>query len=159
MKRNRLLSCLALVLLSGCPAEQPEPDSSHAPDIFDPPPSVDRWYRPDQVDLGQEIYLRHCQVCHRVKGQGAPDWRKPLADGHFPPPPLDGSAHAWHHPMRDLLQTVANGLNHMPAFKHKLSLQDRQAVIAYIQSLWSDETYNLWHARVESPDLKKRSQR
>ncbi len=128
--------------------------ASHQPDIFDLPPPAERWYSPEQVKMGEKIYLQHCQSCHGDRGVGTKDWRTPLKDGSFPPPPLDGSAHAWHHPLDDLLNTVDKGLNHMPAFGDKLDEAERRAVIAYLQSLWPDGIYDLWHVRVERIRLK-----
>ena len=70
------------------------------------------------------------------------------ADGHYPPPPLDDSAHAWHHPTAVLLEAVREGSpegeGKMPAWKGRLTEQQMQDVVAYIKSLWSDEVYALW---------------
>ncbi|PKL76610.1 MAG: hypothetical protein CVV27_09410 [Candidatus Melainabacteria bacterium HGW-Melainabacteria-1] len=151
-----LLILLFALLLGGCePQADPSPAASaNVVDVFGTPPPAPRWYRAEQVSLGERVYLQHCQLCHRPRGQGDPDWRKQLADGTYPPPPLDGSAHAWHHPLWDLLATInqgqraADGSIRMPAFEHTLSEAEKQAVIAYIQSLWLPATYDLWHARV-----------
>ena len=35
----------------------------------------------------------------------------------------------------------------MPAFQQLLSTSERLAVVAYIQSLWSDEIYQNWQQR------------
>jgi len=76
------------------------------------------------------------------------DWRQKLDDDSFPPPPLNGSAHAWHHPRSVLLQVIDNGGaefgGKMPAFASILDSQQKLAAIAYIQSLWDDETYAKW---------------
>jgi len=32
----------------------------------------------------------------------------------------------------------------MPAFGDSLSLEEKQAIIAYFQSFWNDETYGIW---------------
>jgi mono/diheme cytochrome c family protein len=71
------------------------------------------------------------------------------ANGKFPPPPLNGSAHAWHHPQQVLVDTIKNGTaklgGNMPAWKGKLSEQDIRAIIAWFQSKWSDEIYAAWY--------------
>jgi mono/diheme cytochrome c family protein len=104
---------------------------------------------PAQVARGQAIYRQHCVECHGVAGKGQPgDWRVRNADGNYPPPPLDDSAHAWHHPTAVLLEAIRDGSpqgeGNMPAWKGKLSEQEMQDVVAYIKSLWSDHVYRLW---------------
>lgn len=102
-----------------------------------------------QVVRGRAIYDRHCAECHGAQGKGpVGDWRIRDAEGKFPAPPLDDSAHAWHHPTTVLLEVVREGSpqgqGNMPAWKEKLSEQDMQDVVAYIKSLWSDQAYQLW---------------
>lgn len=102
-----------------------------------------------QVARGKAVYERHCLECHGTGGQGQPgDWRIRDADGHFPPPPLDDSAHAWHHPTAVLLEVIREGSpggqGKMPAWEGKLTEQQMQDVVMYIKSLWSEEVYRLW---------------
>lgn len=102
-----------------------------------------------QVARGRIVYDRHCAECHGAEGQGqAGDWRVRDADGLYPPPPLDDSAHAWHHPTAVLLDVIRNGSEpgegKMPAWKHVLSEAQMQDVVVYIKSLWSDPVYELW---------------
>jgi len=102
-----------------------------------------------QIARGQAVYTQHCLACHGTEGKGPPgDWRIRDADGRFPPPPLDDSAHAWHHPTAVLLDVIRagspGGQGNMPAWKDRLSEQQMQDVVAYIKSLWSDEVYQLW---------------
>jgi hypothetical protein len=44
----------------------------------------------------------------------------------------------------------------MPPFKNILTNEEKEDAIAYFQSLWSDEFYNLW---LEGGGLKKKSER
>ena len=109
----------------------------------------DRFQDAQQIARGQAVYTQHCMACHGTDGKGPPgDWRIRDADGRFPPPPLDDSAHAWHHPTADLLETVRDGSpggqGNMPAWNGKLSEQAMQDVVAYIKTLWSDPVYQLW---------------
>lgn len=102
-----------------------------------------------QVARGKQVYENYCLECHGEQGKGlAGDWRIRDAEGKFPPPPLDDSAHAWHHPTAVLLEMVREGSpqgqGNMPAWKEKLSEQEMQDVVAYIKSLWSDQAYRLW---------------
>lgn len=112
-----------------------------------------RWYAPAQVRAGAELYAAHCLSCHGAAGAGDANWKRRNDDGSFPPPPLDGTAHTWHHNLAVLRRTIARGGvplgGTMPAFADKLSPEERDAVIAYIQSLWTDEIYQTWYERVQ----------
>jgi len=112
----------------------------------------ERWYSNADVQIGKKIFTNNCAVCHGDKAQGiTKDWKKTLADGSYPAPPLNGSAHAWHHPLKILLRTTQNGGiplgGTMPGFKDKLSQAEQLSAIAYFQSLWSDNIYQAWLER------------
>ena len=66
----------------------------------------------------------------------------------FRRPPLDGSAHAWHHPISVLLQVIDLGGEslggQMPGFGQVLDNEEKLAVIAWFQEFWSDEIYEQW---------------
>ncbi len=111
-----------------------------------------------QVQRGRVVYEQNCLECHGAKGGGLPgDWRIRDAEGKYPPPPLDDSAHAWHHPTQVLLEVIREGSpggeGNMPAWKGKLSEQQMQDVVVYIKSLWSDEVYRLWQ-KMEQQSLE-----
>ncbi|MEM7292073.1 MAG: cytochrome c [Pseudomonadota bacterium] len=108
-----------------------------------------RWYSPSHIKLGKRVFDSNCMVCHGAQGQGlAEDWKVPLADGSYPPPPLNGTAHTWHHPISQLLRYINDGGvplgGKMPGFGDKLSDVEKASVIAYFQNWWSDEIYNEW---------------
>ena len=129
---------LAAAALSGCGAEE-----------ADRVTVAGRWYTQAQVEQGRELYREYCDSCHGERAKGlAEDWRKTDANGNYPPPPLNGSAHAWHHPLVVLESTIAEGGvafgGVMPGFAETLSGDERRATIAYLQSLWSDEIYGRW---------------
>lgn len=115
-------------------------------------PTVDgRWYTPSQVEKGKTLFLANCASCHGAAAQGTQDWRTPLANGNYPPPPLNGTAHTWHHPLQGLKLTVQNGGQAlggtMPGFGGILSEADQEAVISYFQSRWNDKIYQAWISR------------
>ncbi len=110
-----------------------------------------RWYSQSQVDSGQVIFTDNCASCHGNNAESTPNWKQTFADGSYPPPPLNGSAHAWHHPLSALKRSIKNGGvalgGKMPAFKDKLSEADEEAVIAFFQSKWNKKIYDAWLAR------------
>ncbi|MFN3162747.1 MAG: c-type cytochrome [Pseudohongiellaceae bacterium] len=108
-----------------------------------------RWYSQAQVESGAGIFQQHCASCHGREAEGlVADWRARQADGSLPPPPLNGSAHAWHHPLPVLLQVINDGGapygGKMPAFAEQLSATEKRAAIAYFQDFWDDEIYQQW---------------
>ena len=68
----------------------------------------------------------------------------PTSKGHYPAPPLNGMAHTWHHPLRQLVATVSFGNGAMPGFHHQLTTQQILDILAYVQSRWPDEIYADW---------------
>ena len=111
-----------------------------------------RWYSAEQVAQGGKLFQKHCASCHGGKAQGlVSDWRKPQPDGAYPPPPLNGTAHAWHHPLPLLMQTIDRGGiplgGVMPGFRGKLNDDEKLAVIAWFQNHWPDEVYQRWEQR------------
>ncbi len=111
------------------------------------PPLV-RWYQEESVALGGAVYAQYCAECHGAQAQGAADWRKPGPDGKYPPPPLNGTGHAWHHPLKMLFQVIKNGSpggqGNMPAWKDQLTDEQIVATIAWFQSHWPEEQYAAW---------------
>ncbi|MFE8070003.1 cytochrome c [Marinobacteraceae bacterium S3BR75-40.1] len=129
-----------LLVVAGCSGDS---------DTTLPSPSPDqRWHSQAQSDQGKAIYQRYCQDCHNARARGVRQWKKRDAQGHFPPPPLDGTGHAWHHSLPTLMQTIREGGQpnggQMPPFKDKLNTQQMLAVMAYFQSYWPDRIYRRW---------------
>ncbi len=110
-----------------------------------------RWYSEAQLQLGEQVYGQHCASCHGKQAEGTPDWRKTGPDGKYPPPPLNGTAHAWHHSLRVLLRQIRMGGKPlggtMPGFAGKLSNEEMLAAIAWFQSHWPDNIYRIWEER------------
>ncbi len=111
-----------------------------------------RWYSPQDAQKGQKVFKQNCAVCHGDKAQGVvKDWRAELPNGKYPAPPLNGTAHAWHHRLKALDATIQRGGipigGTMPAFKGKLTRHERLQAIAYFQNFWSDKTYQAWLKR------------
>jgi mono/diheme cytochrome c family protein len=138
VKKGLWLLCLC-VWMAGCEQGSSEPKVAG------------RWYAQSQVDLGKKVYADNCISCHREDAQGTFNWKTPDPDGKYPPPPLNGTAHAWHHPFGVLKRVIDDGGvplgGKMPGFKEKLNDEEKLAVISYFQSFWSDEIYNAWISR------------
>lgn len=110
-----------------------------------------RWYTNGQVEQGAAVFAQNCAECHGANAEATPNWRETIPDGKYPPPPLNGTAHAWHHPLDMLRRQIRLGGaplgGVMPPFKDKLSAADIDAAIAFFQSKWNDEIYSLWLER------------
>ena len=111
----------------------------------------ERWYSEAQAARGNSLYQVNCAVCHKQDASGTGNWKQRDAEGKLPPPPLNGTAHAWHHPLSVLRRTVRLGGvplgGTMPGFADKLSAEEIDAILAWIQSHWSDEVYRVWQER------------
>lgn len=105
----------------------------------------------NNVELGKTTFDKNCVVCHGRAAKGlVADWKKPI-NGKYPAPPLDGTAHGWHHSPKLLLSTINDGGvklgGTMPGFKDKLSEAEKQAILDYLYSLWSPEIQQKYSAR------------
>ncbi len=106
----------------------------------------------DSISLGQRTFNVNCAGCHGKAGKGlVKDWKKSQANGQFPAPPLNGTAHAWHHSPKTLLATIDNGGARlggwMPGFKDKLNDEEKQGLLDYIHDLWPNEIQKKYDAR------------
>lgn len=112
---------------------------------------------PEWVTQGAMFYAQECGTCHGANLEGALDWKKPLPDGSFAPPPHDSSGHTWHHPDSLLLAIIAEGgdpayNSKMPAFRDKLTEPERRAVLEFIKSTWgkNEAEFQWWMTATES---------
>ena len=146
LAKRPVVSLAALcAVLTACQGDPPQSAVDSAPAVTIP----GRWYTQAQVDQGRPIYAQFCASCHGADGSATADWRTTDANGNYPPPPLNGTAHTWHHPMLVLTDTIANGGAEygglMPAFGEVIDEQERIAIVAYIQSWWTDDIYARWY--------------
>jgi mono/diheme cytochrome c family protein len=117
----------------------------------------------DQVVLqqGRDLYTEHCAQCHGEQAQGADNWTQRRPDGKFPPPPLNGTGHTWHHSEAALINTIKHGTKRiggsMPAWKDKLDEDQIKAILAWVQSQWPQELYTAW-SRMNQQAIEKASQ-
>jgi mono/diheme cytochrome c family protein len=151
--RLTILMLAMAMLAAGCSADE-SPRAAIAPPAPTPVvASAPHGLDAARVARGAEIYRANCATCHGDKAQGAPNWAKKGPDGKYPPPPLDAQGHAWHHPMSMLLMTVREGTvkkgGGMPGWAGVLKDEDIEAVLAYVPSLWPEETYKSWKSMDE----------
>ena len=123
---KNLLFIPLIILLAGCNPEEKKKNSG------------------SMVLLGEKIYNKNCLSCHGPKGQGlAKDWKVKDENGNYPAPPLNGTAHTWHHSPEQLLYTINKGGvemgGQMPAFEKRLTEEEKKALIEYMYSLWPKE--------------------
>jgi mono/diheme cytochrome c family protein len=161
MKKNLLISLL-LIVLAGCSESESVVKSetndekliSVASVDLSPKPGTDRWFTEAQLKEGQEIYAQFCATCHGKKAESVETWRKLDSNGNYPPPPLNGSAHAWHHPLRIMDRVISEGGaplgGVMPAWKDVLTEDQRLKAVASFQAYWDEETYDRWLEREHS---------
>jgi protein-disulfide isomerase/mono/diheme cytochrome c family protein len=110
--------------------------------------AAERWYGDEQVGTGKALFIKSCAQCHGSEAQGTTNWKKRDEHGFLPPPPLNGTAHAWHHSIDILKRTIREGGSKlggkMPGFGSKFTDAEQNAIISYFQSKWSDEVYDRW---------------
>jgi len=144
MKRFVII-LLASSILVAC--EPPDVERLMTPPNKDK--QITRSLNPEQLARGAVLFKQNCAVCHGEEGEGAANWQKRNADGKFPPPPLNGLGHTWHHPTAVLKYTINNGTGkiggNMPAFKDKLTVSQIDAILAFIQEKWPEPLYEAWY--------------
>ena len=108
----------------------------------------------DTVELqqGQLLFRKNCAVCHGWNAEGTVEnWKERDEEGKLPPPPLNGSAHTWHHSTQVLHRLIRDGTQNlggsMPPWKEKLSDEEILLVIQWLTSLWPDDVYQAWVKR------------
>lgn len=141
-----LLGLLLGLLLAGC--QDSGENSNGQLNGMPVPEGVKRSTDASVLAMGKAVYQQHCADCHGADASGSGEWRKRDAEGFFPPPPLNGSGHAWHH-SREVLANVIltgspDGKGRMPAWEGKLSQQEVDAVITWFQSTWPQPVYDAW---------------
>ncbi|MEL0586383.1 MAG: cytochrome c [Candidatus Thiodiazotropha sp. (ex. Lucinoma kazani)] len=142
---------LSLVWLVSCSNQQEMTAGTEKPT---PPPTQSqpkRWYTQVQVNRGNNLFQENCAVCHKPDASGTTNWRELDANGKLPPPPLNGTAHTWHHPLSILRRTIRMGGiplgGTMPEFEEKLTNKQIDDILAWVQSHWPDEIYRIWDER------------
>lgn len=114
----------------------------------------------EKVQRGKIVYQTNCANCHGQNGESKPGWRKVGPDGKYPPPPLNGDAHTWHHSTDTLTKTIREGsppeIGNMPGWGNKLTDEEIDDVIVWITSIWPAEVYGIWYKEIERKYQEKK---
>lgn len=89
-----------------------------------------------QPKRGERLYNKYCIACHGADGRGQPGWQTQVRGA----PPLDSSAHAWHHEDAQLVSMILDKPapdSLMPAWRGVLTREDALDLVAYMKSLWT----------------------
>ncbi len=157
MSRKTVWWVMLLALgLAGCGEGESSPPPGGAGEVAPPEEhagsAAGRWYTDEMVRSGRDVYQESCASCHGAAAQGDPSWRERTPDGKFSPPPLNGTAHTWHHPLARLRHIIDRGTEpkgSMPGWGDRLSDAEIDAALAWIQSRWPDRVYEAW-ARIDA---------
>ena len=150
-KNKVVIVSLAIVVsvlgLAACSSEQ-EPLPASAKFVASTPASQAEIHEPlaETTELGAKLYAASCLSCHGDrKGEG----------GTGLAPPHNRTGHTWHHPDAQLKERIFNGtigFGQMPAFKDKLTEEEVNAVLTFINTWWTEEQ------RADQADISKRYQ-
>lgn len=157
---RHFLLLILFPLLTAC-TSQPEGEATITPSvnldniqhILPTIPASEVWQQAqiaddETINLGETIYVVHCQECHGINGEGQfpDDPMKPDETGRIGAPPHNHAGHTWHHDDDLLYQIVREGgtgpidlFYEMPAFDEILSDEAIVAVIDFIKSMWTDD--------------------
>ena len=126
--------------------------------IFSDSHAESRWYDLASVEKGKSLFLQNCAGCHGLDASGTSDWKKTDTNGKYPPPPLNGTAHTWHHSVSVLKSTIRQGGiklgGIMPPFEAVLNDSEIDAIISFFQSKWSNQIYDAWEKRNPSAETQ-----
>ena len=140
------------LVLSACDKTSDTGGSNVVAQPFAPPDStMPRWYTQGQVNRGYNLFQQNCAVCHKADASGTTNWQQTDANGKLPPPPLNGTAHTWHHSLNVLRRAVREGGiplgGSMPGFKDRLNAGEIDDILAWVMSHWNDKIYGIWQQR------------
>jgi copper transport protein len=119
---------IALVLLAvGLGAGWVSVNDAYRQQVVNPVPAT-----AESIAKGSSVYSANCAVCHGTDARGDGPMAQTLN-----PPPSDLTVHITQHPDADLFDFVSNGIqgSAMPAFKDRLSEEERWNVLNYLKSV------------------------
>lgn len=100
-----------------------------------------------EQERGRVLYTQYCAQCHGPAANGTGE----LAPPHGP------GGHTWHHPDKDIIDTVLGRLNYpgrtMPSFQGQLTEEEVLALLAYLKINWTPEQRKFQEAVTRDPTL------
>lgn len=146
----KAFSIAIFLLLVGCNSAS-GPETTSIDPTFSPNSETGRWYSLEQVEKGKILFVETCATCHGANAESIKEWQVADVNRNYPAPPLNGTAHAWHHPLDVLVQVINQGGlalgGSMQAFEDKFSENEKLMLIASFQSYWNDNVYASWLTR------------
>jgi mono/diheme cytochrome c family protein len=117
--------------------------------VTDTVAQTERYNDEEVISQGKELFSTNCAVCHGENAEGTvKNWQELDENGKYPAPPLNGTAHAWHHSINGLANVIRSGTismgGSMPAWQGKLSDDEIFSLIMYLSTLWPEELYQSW---------------
>ncbi len=135
---------------SGSQTQQPPPPVTTIPEPSGPAPAAPPGdFSVQNLSRGAALYVEHCLQCHGPEGQGHPDWRTPSDGAFVAAPPVNGTGNDWKRSGAELVAIIRNGAMRkgvpvMPAYAGRLSDQDIESILTWLQALWPPEIYQRW---------------
>ena len=111
-----------------------------------------------EVAQGAAVYSANCATCHGANGRGQNPVRPwgsiaPEQEGWIAPA-LDNRGHCYQHTRSELVAIIRDGSKEkgspMVGFKGRLSDQQIDSVVTYLETLWDRPTRNLFRSREDS---------
>ena len=104
------------------------------------------------------LYQNNCASCHGKNLQGQIGWQNKLDDdGHRLAPPLNGTAHTWHHSPEYLYRVIKYGFASFDSnYKGKMlgnsDLSDEEVweLVSYMKEVWPIEIKEVYENRYGS---------
>ena len=101
------------------------------------------------------LYQNNCASCHGKNLQGQVGWQNQLdEDGHRLAPPLNGTAHTWHHSPEYLYRVIKYGFTSFdPNYEGKMlgnsGLSDEEVweLVSYMKEVWPNEIKEVYENR------------
>ena len=147
IKRLCVLLIFSFILSTVQAAENEKQLNKSVPTVEEVKRNID----PVTYTKGRRLFMQNCARCHGRQAEGAEHWQRPDKEGKNRPPPLNGTAHSWHHSPESLMNTIKNGAGkiggNMPAWKGKLTDSEIKLILSWIQAQWPDEIYTAWYNR------------
>lgn len=99
---------------------------------------------------GVALYQEHCAQCHGPEAQGHPDWNTPSDGSFIAAPPLDGTGNDGGRSKQELVATIKrgasrNGVPVMPGWQGRLTDEEVESILQWLQSMWPPDVYARWH--------------